>query len=76
MDSDGKCVLDELVKPQNRILNYLTRFSGITAGMLRSVTTTLRDVQVKILELLPRDTILVGHSVNSDLVALKVSYRR
>uniref|UniRef100_A0A3Q3WQX0 Exonuclease domain-containing protein n=1 Tax=Mola mola TaxID=94237 RepID=A0A3Q3WQX0_MOLML len=72
VDSDGKCVLDELVKPQNRILNYLTRFSGITAAMLRSITTTLRDVQVKIQGLLPRDAVLVGHSVNNDLVALKL----
>lgn len=27
MDSDGNCVLDELVKPQNRILNYLTKYA-------------------------------------------------
>lgn len=50
------------------------RFSGITAAMLRPITTTLRDVQVKLKTLLPSDAVLVGHSINNDLVALKVSY--
>ncbi|TKS68559.1 RNA exonuclease 5 [Collichthys lucidus] len=47
-------------------------FSGITAAMLRSVTTTLRDVQVKLKTLLLSDAVLVGHSLNNDLMALKV----
>nr|XP_020478441.1 putative RNA exonuclease NEF-sp [Monopterus albus] len=75
VDSDGNCVLDELVKPQNRILNYLTRFSGITAAILKPITTTLRDVQAKLRALLPWDAVLVGHSLNNDLMALKLIHR-
>nr|XP_046226674.1 RNA exonuclease 5-like [Scatophagus argus]XP_046226683.1 RNA exonuclease 5-like [Scatophagus argus] len=75
VDGDGSCVLDELVKPQNRILNYLTKFSGITAAMLRPVTATLRDVQVKLGKLLPSDAVLVGHSLNNDLMALKLIHQ-
>ncbi|XP_070780888.1 RNA exonuclease 5-like [Enoplosus armatus] len=75
VDSDGNCVLDDLVKPQNRILNYLTRFSGITAAMLRPITTTLRDVQVKLRTLLPSDAVLVGHSINNDLMSLKLIHQ-
>ncbi|XP_076584738.1 RNA exonuclease 5 [Chaetodon auriga] len=75
VDGDGNCVLDELVKPQNRILNYLTKFSGITAAMLRPITTTLRDVQVKLRTILPSDAVLVGHSVNNDLSALKLIHQ-
>ncbi|XP_042341648.1 RNA exonuclease 5-like [Plectropomus leopardus] len=75
VDSDGNCVMDELVKPQNRILNYLTRFSGITAAMLRPITTTLRDVQVKLRTLLPKDAVLVGHSLDNDLMALKLIHQ-
>ncbi|KAM6971846.1 RNA exonuclease 5 [Aplochiton taeniatus] len=72
VDSDGRCILDELVKPQNRILNYCTRFSGITPAMLRPVTTTLRNVQTKIKAALPRDAVLVGHSLDNDLRALNL----
>ncbi|KAK0149591.1 RNA exonuclease 5 [Merluccius polli] len=72
VDSSGKCVLDELVQPPNPILNYLTRFSGITAAMLQSITTLVSDVQRKLLSLLPRDAVLVGHSLDNDLRALKL----
>uniref|UniRef100_A0A8C7ZIS8 RNA exonuclease 5 n=1 Tax=Oryzias sinensis TaxID=183150 RepID=A0A8C7ZIS8_9TELE len=72
VDSCGKCIMDDLVKPQNRVLNYLTKFSGITAAMLRPIKTTLKEVQHKLRKLLPPDAVLVGHSLNNDLVALKI----
>ncbi|XP_077575137.1 RNA exonuclease 5 [Stigmatopora nigra] len=72
VDGEGTCLLDELVKPDNKILNYLTEFSGITADMLHSVRTTLRNVQVMLMKLLPPNAILVGHNINNDLVALKL----
>ncbi|XP_064856997.1 RNA exonuclease 5-like isoform X1 [Oncorhynchus nerka] len=72
VDSRGSCVLDELVKPPNRILHYLTQFSGITRAMLQPITTTLREVQSKLKKVLPRDAVLVGHSLENDLVALNL----
>ncbi|TNN46188.1 putative RNA exonuclease NEF-sp [Liparis tanakae] len=75
VDSDGKCLLDDLVRPQNKILNYLTKFSGITRKMLRPITMTLRDVRLKLVKLLPSDAVLVGHSLENDLVALKLIHR-
>ncbi|XP_056136702.1 RNA exonuclease 5-like [Lampris incognitus] len=72
VDSSGNCMMDNLVKPQNRILNYLTRFSGITAAMLGPVTTTLREIQTKLKMLLPQDAVLVGHSLENDLRALNL----
>ena len=40
--------------------------------MLKDVTTTLADVQKHLINLLPADAILLGHSLENDLQALKV----
>lgn len=60
------------MKPSNKITNYLTVYSGITASKLKNVKTTLADVQEDIIKLLTPDSILIGQSLNCDLDALKV----
>lgn len=49
-------------------------FSGITAERLDAVTTTLANVQERLLDILTPRTILVGHSLDSDLAALKLTH--
>ena len=71
---DERCgvVYEQLVKPDNYITNYLTKYSGITPAMMRGVTKRLEDVQLDLRELLPEDAILVGHSLSNDLHAMKM----
>ncbi|XP_074648555.1 uncharacterized protein LOC141904014 [Tubulanus polymorphus] len=72
ISEDGICIYDSLVKPYNKVINYLTKYSGITKKMMDPVQTRLRDAQRTIQKLLPPDAILVGQSMANDLKALKM----
>ncbi len=48
------------------------RFSGITKEKLQSVTKTLEQVRQELFKFIFKDTILIGHSLENDLKALKV----
>lgn len=76
IDSSGKVVFDDLIKPDEPIVDYLTQWSGITEEMLRDVTTKLADVQKKILDNISSRDFLIGHSLESDLTVLKLRHPR
>lgn len=72
VDEEYNVVYDSFVKPPNYIVDYLTKYSGITKEILDPVDTTLEDVLAKIRKFLPRHAIICGHSLNNDLQALNV----
>lgn len=72
IDSKFKIVYEAMVKPENHILDLNTKFSGIHPGDLDKVTTTIKEVQAHLLKLFNSSTILIGHSLESDLKALKL----
>ncbi|XP_041695345.2 RNA exonuclease 1 homolog [Coregonus clupeaformis] len=72
INSELKVIYDTFVKPESKVVDYNTRFSGVTEEDLENATITLRDVQAVILNMFSAESILIGHSLESDLFALKV----
>ncbi|XP_058019349.1 RNA exonuclease 1 homolog [Ahaetulla prasina] len=72
INSDLRVVYDTFVKPDSKVVDYNTRFSGVTEADLENASITLRDVQAVLLSMFSTDTILIGHSLESDLFALKL----
>lgn len=74
VDENYESVYETLVRPTNRIVDYLTAWSGITKEMMQDVTKTLQEVQEEVKNVLPPDAILVGQSLNCDLSAMKLMH--
>nr|XP_012635106.1 RNA exonuclease 1 homolog [Microcebus murinus] len=72
VNTERQVVYDTFVKPINEIVDYNTRFSGVTEADLANTSTRLQDVQTVLLSMFSEETILIGHSLESDLLALKV----
>ncbi|XP_033247160.1 uncharacterized protein LOC108157372 isoform X3 [Drosophila miranda] len=70
---NGQLVYEHFVRPDSDIIDYNTRYSGITEQDLRSDSVkTLAEVQRDLLQLINDDTILIGHALDNDLRALRI----
>lgn len=68
----GNIIVDQFVQPENLILDYNTPYSGIVPADLNGVKTTLADAQALLLKVLNHDSILIGHGLENDLIAIRL----
>ncbi|KAL3906821.1 MAG: hypothetical protein SGILL_009121 [Bacillariaceae sp.] len=73
-DKPEEVLLDTLVKPQWPVTDYRTRINGVTKEHLDPVEFTLRHAQAFMMALCSEETVVVGHAVHNDLVALHMDH--
>lgn len=72
VNSSLQIVYDTFVRPQNEVIDYNTRFSGIGEEEMKSHCCSLKEVQKTLLSFIRADTILIGHGLETDLCVLKL----
>ncbi|XP_056203449.1 apoptosis-enhancing nuclease isoform X1 [Falco biarmicus] len=66
---EGDVIYDKYVRPELPIVDYRTRWSGITKQHMKSAIP-FKTAQAEILKIL-KDKIVVGHAIHNDFQALK-----
>ncbi|NXT94235.1 AEN nuclease, partial [Anhinga rufa] len=66
---DGDVIYDKYVQPELPIVDYRTRWSGITKQHMKKAIP-FKTAQAEILKIL-KDKIVVGHAIHNDFQALK-----
>lgn len=72
LDTDCQTVYETFCLPTTEIIDYNTIWSGITKSDLDGVTKTFSEMQDDLLELFNDQSVLVGHCISSDLIAVKL----
>ncbi|EFP03067.1 hypothetical protein CRE_28166 [Caenorhabditis remanei] len=72
VDYLGTTLIDAIVKPENQIFDYVTKYSGLTPNHMQFATETLDSVRERIFDHINEESILVGHALNGDLKSLRI----
>ncbi|ORD94709.1 REXO1 [Enterospora canceri] len=72
---DGRVVYDQFVIPNGNVVDYRTKWSGITETDLKD-GIGFKLAQSKVLQIVGSNTILVGHSLEHDLKVLCIKHGR
>ncbi|XP_077571027.1 uncharacterized protein LOC144195336 isoform X2 [Stigmatopora nigra] len=72
VDSSLQVIYDTYLKPRSEVIDYNTRFSGISEEDMMEIQTSIAEVQKTLLSFIRADTILIGHGLEADLCALKL----
>lgn len=69
---DGCLVYETLVQPNHKVIDYNTRFSGLSEKDLENTRKSICDVRNDLLLFIHAETILIGHGLENDLRALSL----
>lgn len=72
VNEKGEIIMDKYVKPTDSVIDYRTRYSGITPTHLEDAHN-FADVQAEVSRI-KFNRILVGHAVHNDLRVLKMEH--
>lgn len=72
VDDNEKVIYDTFVQPQGDIIDYNTQFSGVTPEAMAQTNVTIEDVQNDLGKLFTVDSIILGHGLDGDFIALKL----
>lgn len=74
VDGAGEVVFDLLAQPGAKIVDYCTQWSGLDEATLRHVATSVDQVRAALVQTVDADDVLVGHSLDCDLRALRLAH--
>ncbi|KAG4303081.1 hypothetical protein PCK1_000747 [Pneumocystis canis] len=75
-DINENLLLDNLIKPKNKVIDFNTRWSGITS--LENAKISLSELHHILFTKLKlcNSTILIGHGLENDLIAIRLIHKR
>ena len=73
VDGAGRVVLDEHVKPKEKVTDFRTKVSGVTRADLTTSCIGFSEANASVASLI-KDKVLVGHGLENDLKALMLSH--
>lgn len=73
VDIRGEIVYQALVRPQQEVIDYNTKYSGVSLDDFKQKhPKPFHDVQRELLKYIKSGTIIIGHSLDNDLRVLKI----
>jgi DNA polymerase III epsilon subunit-like protein len=76
IDWNKNIILNELIKPQNIIVDYITHITGFTEKTFYDVIITKEIVRELILSIIKPNDIICGHHVYNDLTVIGIFHER